>query len=110
MSSAAVEPPYDRFLETAEEVASARPEVDVDIAREVFLEVATTLWNGLALDGLDDHDTSAVVEGLCVDLVSPDPGAAVRAHADAVLADGSGLHDPGAVSSAYLVCAAMLKL
>ena len=108
MSSAAVEPPYDRFLETAEEVAAARPEVDLDIAREIFLEVATTLWNGLALDGLDDHDTSAVVEGLCADLVSPDPGAAVRAHAE--LAEGAGLHDPEAVSSAYLICAAMLKL
>ena len=41
---------------------------------------------------------------------SPDPGAAVRAHADAVLADRAGLHDPEAVSSAYLICAAMLKL
>jgi hypothetical protein len=110
MSSDAVEPPYDRFLRTADEVAAARPEVDLDIAREIFLEVATTLWNGLALDGLDEHDTSAVVDGLCVDLVSADPGAAVRAHAGAVLADGTGLHDPEAVSGAYLVCASMLKL
>src|SRR6476620_2942490 len=110
MPPSALDPPYDRFLATAEAVAAARPEVDLEMAREVFLEVATTLWNGLALDGLDEHDTSAVVDGLCVDLVSADPGAAVRAHADAVLADGTGLHDPEAVSGAYLVCASMLKL
>ena len=39
------------------------------MAREVFEEAATLLYNGLALDGLDEHDASAVVAGLCVDLV-----------------------------------------
>ena len=78
MSPTALDPPYDRFLATAEAVAQERPEVDLEMAREVFLEVATMLYNGLALDGLDDHDAQAVVDGLCVDLVSKDPGAAVR--------------------------------
>jgi hypothetical protein len=105
-----VVPPFDRFLVTAEEVARDRPDVDLELAREVFLEVATTLYNGLALDGLDDHDTAAVVAGLCVDLVAGDPGAAVRARARAVLEGAGELHDPEAVSAAYLVSAAMLKL
>jgi hypothetical protein len=35
--------PFDEFLATAEAVARARPEVDVDLAREVFLEAATLL-------------------------------------------------------------------
>ena len=51
-------------------MAQARPEVDLEIAREVSLQVATLLDNGLALDGLDGHDASAVVAGLCVDLVA----------------------------------------
>lgn len=110
MSADAVRPPFDRFLVTAEEVARARPEVDLEMAREVFLEVATTLYNGLALDGLDEHDAGAVVDGLCVDLVAADPGAAVRARAAATLEDPSGLHDPEAVSASYLICAAMMKL
>ena len=79
MSTSAVQPPYDQLLAAADAVAAARPEVDLEMAREVFLEAATLLDNGLALDGLDEHDASAVVAGLCVDLVSPDPGAAVRA-------------------------------
>ena len=74
MSTSAVQPPYDQLLATADAVAEARPEVDLEMAREVFLEAATLLDNGLALDGLDEHDASAVVAGLCVDLVSPDPG------------------------------------
>jgi hypothetical protein len=54
-------PPFeDRFLATAEAVAIARPEVDLDMAREVFQEAATLLHNGLALDGLDDHDASGM--------------------------------------------------
>ena len=54
MPSETVEPPYlDQFLRTAEEAAAARPdEVDLDLAREVFLEVATLLHNSLALDSL----------------------------------------------------------
>src|SRR3954449_6614909 len=61
MPSHTVEPPYDRFLATAEAVVRERPEVDPEMAREVFLEVATMLYNGLALDGLDEHDTAAAV-------------------------------------------------
>jgi len=110
MPSSAVPPPYDQFLRTADEVAAARPEVDLDMAREVFHEVATVLYNGLALDGLDEHDTRAVVAGLCVDLVAGDPAAAIQARSEAARTDPSDLHDPEAVSAAYLVSVAMLKL
>ena len=53
MSLPALEPPYDQLLATAERVARERPEVDVDMAREVFLEAATLLHDGLVLDDLD---------------------------------------------------------
>ncbi|HSS68812.1 MAG TPA: hypothetical protein VLK34_09700 [Nocardioidaceae bacterium] len=110
MTSSTVRPPFDQFLTTADEVAQSRPEVDPEMAREVFLEVATTLDNGLALDGLDDHDAAAVVAGLCADLVAADPGAAVRARAQAVLEGADDLHDPEAVSASYLISASMLQL
>jgi hypothetical protein len=103
-------PPFDQFLATAEAVAKARPDVDLELAREVFEEAAMLLHNGLALDGLDEHDASAVVAGLCIDLVAPDPGAAVRARSEATSAAPGDLHDPEAVSAAYLVSAAILKL
>ena len=104
------EPPFDRFLATAEEVARTRPDVDADMAREVFTEVATLLYNGLALDGLDEHDAAAVVDGLCADLVASDPGAAVRARSRTTLADPVDLHDPEGVSAAYLFSATILQL
>ncbi len=110
MPPSAFDPPYDRFLATAEAVAQERPEVDLEMAREVFLEAATLLYNGLALDGLDDHDAAAVVDGLCLDLVAADPGAAVRARSEAILVDPGGLHDPGAVSASYLIAAAIMQL
>jgi hypothetical protein len=110
MPSSALDPPYDQFLATAETVAQERPEVDLEMAREVFLEVATMLYNGLALDGLDDHDAHAVVAGLCVDLVSKDPGAAVRARSETTLADPGDLHDPQTVSASYQVAARILQL
>jgi hypothetical protein len=110
MSSGTVEPPFDQFLVTAEAVARARPEVDVELTREVFHEVATRLYNGLALDGLDDHDAASVVAGLCVDLVAADPGAAVRARSEATLESPGDLHDPRAVSASYLICASILRL
>ena len=91
-------PPFDRFFDTAEAVAKARPDVDLDLAHEVFDEVATLLYNGLVLDGLDDHDAAAVVDGLCVDLVSEDPAAAVRERARTTLGNPEGLHDPEGVS------------
>jgi hypothetical protein len=110
MPSRTVRPPFDRFLVTAEEVAQARPGVDPELAREVFLEVATMLDDGLALDGLDDHDTAAVVDGLCVELVTADPGAAVRARARTTAENPGDLHDPEGASVAYLVAARILQL
>ena len=110
MPPGAFDPPFDRFLATAEAVAQERPDVDLEMAREVFTEVATVLYNGLALDGLDDHDAAAVVAGLCADLVAEDPGAAVRAHSRATLEAPGDLHDPEAVSAAYLFSATMLQL
>jgi hypothetical protein len=110
MPSDVVEPPFDQFLATAEAVARERPEVDLEMAREVFQEVATLLYNGLALDGLDEHDASAVVAGLCVDLVAGDPGSAVRARSRATLESPGDLHDPEGASAAYLVSATILQL
>jgi hypothetical protein len=110
MPHGTVDPPFDQFLRTAEAIARARPEVNLEMAREVFQEVATLLDNGLALDGLDEHDASAVVAGLCADLVSEDPGAAVRARAAAIEDAPGDLHDPAAASAAYLVSAGILQL
>ena len=110
MPPAIVEPPFDQLLATAETVARARPEVDPEMAREVFLEAATLLHDGLALDGLDEHDASAVVAGLCIDLVAGDPGAAIRARSEAAVAEPGDLHDPEAASAAYLVAARILQL
>jgi hypothetical protein len=105
-----VGPPFDQFLVTAEEVARARPEVDLEMAREVFSEAATLLHDGLALDGLDDHDARAVVAALCVDLVAQDPGAAVRERSRITSEEPGDLHDPEGVSAAYLVAARILQL
>ena len=110
MQNGTVGPPYDQLLVTAEAVAAARPEVDLEIAREVFQEAATLLHNGLVLDDLDDHDASAMVAGLCVDLVAEDPGAAVRARAQATLETPGDLHDPEGVSAAYLTTVALFRL
>ena len=93
MLPSTVNPLVEPFLVTAEAVAQERPEVDLEIAREIFLEAATLLHNGLALDGLDEHDARAVVAGLCVDLVAKDPGAAVRAHSEAI--DAAAAWRPG---------------
>ncbi len=78
--------------------------------REVFLEVTTVLHNGLALDELDEHDANAVVAGLCVDLVTDDPGAAVHARSRAALESPDDVHDPEGVSAAYLIAAGLLQL
>lgn len=110
MDPAITEPPYDQLLRTADDVARGRPDVDLALAREVFLEAATLLHNGLVLDGLDDHDSHAVVAGLCVDLVASDPGEAVRERSRQALEVPGHLHDPEAVSRAYLIAAAVLKL
>ena len=111
MPHSTADPPFlDQFLATAEAVAQARPEVDLELAREVFHEAATLLHNGLVLDGLDDHDASAVVAGLCIDLVAEDPGAAVRARSRATLEAPGDVHDPEVVSAAYLIAAALFQL
>jgi hypothetical protein len=110
MDRGALEPPYDQLLDTAETVARERPEVDLELAREVFTEAAVLLYNGLALDGLDEHDAQAVVAGLCLDLVSADPGAAVRSRSQRTLDEPGDLHDPVASSVAYLVSARILQL
>jgi hypothetical protein len=110
MDPAITAPPFDQLLRTADEVARERPDVDLALAREVFVEAATLLHNGLVLDGLDDHDSHAVVAGLCVDLVASDPGEAVRGRSRQALEEPGELHDPEAVSRAYLVAAAVLML
>jgi len=110
MDPAITAPPYDQLLRTADDVARERPEVDLELAREIFLEAATLLYNGLALDGLDEHDASAVIAGLCVDLVAADPGDAIRSRSRRVLEDPGDLHDPESVSRSYLIAAAIMKL
>jgi len=57
MPSELANPMLAPFLAAAEAAAKARPEVDVELARELLAEAATMLHNGLALDGLDEHDT-----------------------------------------------------
>ena len=110
MPLSTLHPPFDQFLATAEAVARERPDVDLEMAREVFHEAATLLHNGLAFDHLDGHDVKAVVAGLCLDLVSADPGAAIRASAQAALGRSEDLHDPEGVSAAYLIAATVLQL
>lgn len=110
MSPSQFDPPFDQLLATAEAVSLARPEVDPDMAREVFEEAATLLYNGLVVDYLDEHDASLVVAGLCVDLVSADPGAAVRARTQAALDDPEDLHDAKGVAAAYELATRVLQL
>ena len=105
-----LQPPYDLLLATAESVAAARPDVDLEMAHEVFAEAATLLHDGLVLDHLDEHDAHAVVAGLCVDLVTPDPGAAIRERAQAALRAPGDLHDPHEVWAAYLTTVALFRL
>ena len=99
-----------RKRRSEEPIRRERPEVDLEMAREVFLEVATMLDNGLALDGLDEHDARAVVDGLCIDLVAKDPGAAVRARSQVTLERPGDVHDPHGVSASLLVAARILQL
>ena len=101
-----VDPPFE-FMATAEAVAKHGPRW---MRSWLGSEAATLLHNGLALDGLDDHDTASVVAGLCVDLVAREPGEAVRARAQTALDSPEGLHDPEGVSAAYLIAARILQL
>lgn len=110
MESRATNPLLEEFMATAEATARERPEVDRDLAREVFHEAATLLHDGLALDGLDEHDVRAVVAGLSRDLAAEDPGAAIRARAHRAASESEGLHDPEAVSRSCLIAASVLQL
>lgn len=110
MRPSAVNPLGDQFLAAAEAVAQARSEVDLDVAREVFHEAATLLHNGLALDGLDEHDAGAVVDGLCLDLVAADAGAAIRERSQKSMEAPGDLHEPERVARALLIAAAILQL
>ncbi len=101
--------PYDEFLAAADAAAVRRPDVDLELARELMLEAAAMLDDGLAFEGLDDHDTRAAAEALAEDLVAEDPGAAVRTRAEAILGSAE-LHDPESVSRSCLIAAAMLQL
>lgn len=109
MSSALVNPMLEPFLAAAEEAARTRPEVDLDIARELMEEAATMLHDGLALDGLDEHDTAVVAANLAADLTAVDPAAAVLARS-AQSDPGAEVHDAEAVAASYLIAAAMLRL
>ncbi len=110
-SSTGPPPPFlDQFLAAAESVARARPEVDVEIARELLAEAAVMLHDGLAFDGLDEHDTDAVVGFLCLDLVAVDPEAAVRTRSRTVVEAPGDLHEPDAVARSCLIAASILRL
>jgi hypothetical protein len=98
------------FAATAETALAARPQVDPDVIREIFVEAATLLHNGLALDGLDDHDVNAVVQELCEALVADDPGEAIRACSKESANGQPGFHDPQAVSRSLLFAAEILRV
>lgn len=110
MTNGPVEPVFEPFLLVADAVAAQRPDVDPAMAREVFIEAATLLHNGLVLDGLTSADAAAVVHGLSEDLIEPDPGAAIRARAMRMPANASGYDDVDAARAAYLNAAAVLQL
>lgn len=97
------------FLAAADAAASARPEVDADLARELMGEAAEVLHNSLALDHLDAHDRSVAIAALAADLTAADPGAALRARAAATDEDRD-LHDAEGVRGAYLVVVQVLGL
>jgi hypothetical protein len=98
------------FAVAAEAIVRDRPDVPSEMIREVMTEAATRLHDGLALDGLDAHDTAAVVDGLCDALSELDPGRAIRARAADSMRSGADLHDQEAVSAAYLTAAGILKV
>ncbi len=108
MSWSPTDPPYDQFLAAAEVAAAARPEVDPEMIREVFMEVVTMLHDGLVLDDLGARDTNAVVAALCEDLVTDDPGLAILARAVAV--PSAGHDDPEAVAWVYERCLSLMQL
>lgn len=100
----------DPFLAAADAAARSRDDVDREVARELMGEAATRLHDSLALDDVDPRDLEVVVAGLASDLVSVDPGSAVRARAASVTDDDPELHDPAGVRGAYVVTLAVLQL
>ena len=77
-------------MATAEQAARDRPHVDPEMIREIF--------------------TDAVVAGLCAALVDADPGAAVRAKAQAAVENPGDLHDPEAAAAAYWNTVTVLRI
>lgn len=110
MSDPVFEPPYDLLHATAERVMAERADADPEMTREVFTEAATLLHDGLALDGLDEHDARVVVAGLCEDMLAEDPGDAVKARAEAALKEPGDLHDPQGVSFSLDLIRAIFQL
>jgi len=70
MTTSAGNPLTEPFLAAARAAADERSDVDADLAEELMGEAAMMLHNGLALDGLDDHDTHLVTHGLGVALTA----------------------------------------
>jgi hypothetical protein len=101
--------PFDQFLATAEVVAQARPEVDLEMAREGSMRrrlcsptaSPLTLWTDTTLAPLSLGCASISL------LRIPAPRCA-RSHA--TLEAPGDLHDPEGVSAAYLIAAAILQL
>lgn len=110
MSSSEVNPLLAAFDEAAESAAASRPEVDLDLARELMQEAATMLHNGLVLDGVDEQDVPAVVAVLADALTDPDPAVALRDRAQTTLAAPGDLADPQAASDTFLVAASILQI
>jgi hypothetical protein len=110
MSSSTQGPAFESFMAAAEQAARDRPHVDPEMIREIFTDAASMLHNSLALDGLDERDTDAVVAGLCEALVEADPGAAVRSKAIAAVETPGDLHDPEAAAAAYWNTVTVLRI
>ena len=110
MTPSDLDPRLHPILGLAED-AAARPGTEADLAtlQEIFAEAAMLLDLGNVLEGLDDHDSRGVVDGLCQDLLTEDPAQSIRAHAEAVLQDDSS-HDPDGVAVAYRMAAYALRL
>ena len=98
------------FLASADAVASSRPDVDRETARELMAEAAGMLYDSLALDHLDEHDLPLVVAALADDLTAVGHACGTRAHGCAGVDGDSALHDPDGVRGAYLVSAQVLGL
>ena len=101
---------FELFAKGADAVARVRPKVDHAVARELLLEAATMLHNGLVLDELDDDDYATTVADLAADLTALDPAAAARRRVQETRGDTARFHDPAAVVAAHLSAMAVLRL